>query len=370
MHIQSLSLLHYRNIIGHTLSFESKFNVLIGRNAQGKTNIAESIYMLSHGRSFRSKEFRDLIAWTNDHAQIDAHISHELGDDHLRMTLNQEKKIFFRNQKKARATPSKCCVILFSPEEIFLIRNSPSARRKYIDRLIGIVSTTYKSVLHKYETVVTQRNKLLQSADLSIQHIHQQLIPWNEQLAVLGAKVISARHYWLNQLNELIPKCYYAIAPNDELSTFQYKPNCGAMHLEKNESMLANILHEQLHMRQKDEYMRRITLIGPQRDDIDACIGTKSIKQFGSQGQHRTFILALKMAEISFLQHHLNHLPILILDDVASELDQTRNAFLFQYISDLNGQVFITTTNETDIHYLPTAHSQLFDICDGQIKSR
>lgn len=358
MFFKSINLRNFRNFQEATISFGPNLNLFCGNNAQGKTNIIEAINLFTQGRSFRTSEYRDLIRWNSEDAEIITGVEGVKGSDNLSVVLDLSKKNFFRNAK--RTTPGGfdgVNSVLFAPEEILLLRDSPSARRRYIDAFIAQVVSGYKGIMRNYEKVVSHKNRILQDDQMRDSQKNEQISIWNEQLAELGTKVVMGRNIWSDRINEILPRKYSAFAELDGKAEFCYRPNC---------NFPVSIM-SQLEKRRRDELIRRTSLVGPHRDDFEAMINGTPIKNFGSQGQHRSFVLALKMTEMAILEKETGDLPVLLLDDVASELDSDRNQKFFEYLTTTRGQVFITTTNEKDVRLGPQISLSKYQVILGEV---
>ncbi len=371
MHITSLHLRSFRNIGEERIELSPAFNLFVGPNAQGKTNVVEAVGLLSIGRSFRTSEFRDMIQWKSPTGAVRAQTVGEAGGDDLHVTLDESRKTFLRNQKRTRPGGfSGMRIVLFAPEEIGLIRGSPAGRRRYLDTLIGQLVPGYRTTVRNYERVVAQRNRLLQD-DAQPRNLREAAMPaWDTQIIQLGAAIISTRQRWIGEINRFLPHRYNAIAPNDAPATLHYCPHDGAGALVLDEQALRQALSQALTARCSDEWIRGVTLVGPHRDEIEPIIGDNTVKHFGSQGQHRTFVLALKIAEVELMREITGEMPILILDDVASELDAARRRYFFDYLCAIQGQVFITATSPDDVGLGSQAQVRCFDVVAGHIDIR
>ncbi len=371
MLITRLSLKNFRNISELNISPGPAFNLLVGKNAQGKTNIIESISLISTGASFKASDFRDMIRWGSTRAEVAAWALGAAGDDRIVVTMDDGRKSFLKNGKRAvPSRSSRVCTVIFAPEEIMLIKDEPSRRRRYMDALISQVSPAHRTTVGKYEKVVRQRNRLLSDTDISNSVREAGLRPWDEQLASLGARIITSRGSWCERLDEFIPLHYGGIAPADERARLKYAPCCTAGAVSEGPLAIEKELARELARRRPDELMRGFSLVGPHRDDFRAMIGESEISHYGSQGQHRSFVLALKMAEMSLLRETTGEEPILLLDDVASELDQRRNRFFFENLMEARGQVFITATKDSDVGTGGLEDMVVFDVDDGQASPR
>ncbi|HQG13235.1 MAG: DNA replication and repair protein RecF [bacterium ADurb.Bin270] len=368
MFVKYLKLCRFRNTFDLELHPNPRFNLLVGKNAQGKTNIIESIYLFSSGTSFRSSEFRDMIGIDCETASADMVIARSSGDDKLKFSMTRTKKEFIRNSKNSRfSSKTGLYAVIFAPEEILLLRGSPAGRRKYIDTLINQVSPAHSSLVKKYTKVIAQRNKLLQMVSLSRCEIKKIIPSWNSQLIQLGARLTFERSKWIARLNKLIPVKYSAMASGDGEARFHYQPNCGIENIGQDISIIEGRMEEMLSQREDDEFARCLTLVGPHRDDLVAMMGDRPVREYGSQGQHRTFMLAVKMSEVDFIKNETGELPVLLLDDVASELDESRNAFLFNYLRHLDVQVFITSTSRKDIRLPDAEDVNVFYVESGRV---
>lgn len=371
MYISELNLKNFRNISQLKLVPGSAFNLLVGRNAQGKTNVIEAIGLISRGTSFRAQDFRDMIMWGRDDAEVSAETQGAAGSDKLAVRMNAEAKNFFKNGK--RALPSKSssvCTVLFAPEEIMLLRGPPSGRRRYFDGLIAQVVPSHKTLVSKYEKVMRQRNRLLSDPELPTSAKRTMLEPWDAQLVEFGSSIVDARRSWCEWINEYVPRRYARIAPTDAKAFFDYAPHCAIAGPIGDRGAAAETLSSQLALRRDDEFVRGFTLVGPHRDDFIAKIGPNEVKLFGSQGQHRSFVLALKLSEMMLFADHTGEDPVLLLDDVASELDAGRNRFFFESISQAKGQVFITATQESDIDLGGVGEASVYSVSQGEVISR
>ncbi|MFH0800658.1 MAG: DNA replication/repair protein RecF [Pseudomonadota bacterium] len=365
MYLESLHLKNFRNFADEHVELDPHFNLLIGMNAQGKTNIVEAVGLLATGRSFRTSEFRDMIRSDCEAARVTASSSGSAGSDELRVNMDPAAKIFYRNSKRSRPGGFVGLgTVIFAPEEIILLRDSPSARRRHIDGLIAQLSPSYRGVVGRYERVVSHRNRLLQEG-LPPPSLERELAAWDGQLIELGTRISVERSHWCERLNGIIPHKYAAIAPQDASALFLYRPHCGEEAVKDGEAAVRKALELALAERRPDEIDRGTTLVGPHRDDLEARIGDAAVRHFGSQGQHRSFVLALKIAEMELLREALGDEPILLLDDVASELDSERSRFLFDYLGNVAGQVFVTATDAGSLWATHLSGAKRFEVASG-----
>jgi DNA replication and repair protein RecF len=358
MHLKQLQLNYFRNFSEGSFEFGPNFNILVGDNAQGKTNVLEAIALLSYGKSFRTSEWRDLVQHDRGKGYVGARTVHASGEDELQVLLEEPRKRFLKNGKNT--TPGgfqNVRVVLFAPEEILLLRTSPGARRRFIDSFVCSLVPSYKKTVRDYESVVSHRNRILSDEEKNDFQKRTLLEPWDEQLVTRGTKVILERKKWSEKLSEALTRHYGTIAKKDEEANFIYQPHVNA-----------DSFMETLSERRDDELRRHITLVGPHRDDLVAFIGEGQVKRFSSQGQHRSFVLALKIAETDIYEELTGEVPIFLLDDVASELDPERNSHFFEYLMSAKGQVFITTTRVKDVRLAPTSEAKSFVIEGGSAR--
>ncbi len=336
MKLSTLRLKGFRNISILQLEFHHKLNFLFGPNGAGKTNLLESIHLLLEGGSFRTGDFRNLIQRDRLEASVAGQVDQKNGTQEVRAVLNAERKRFWKDEKTTTSAGlSHLFAVLFAPEEVVILKGPPAGRRERVDSLLKKISPKYRAALRDYQKVLLQRNRLLKNDLLSESELAVNLAPWDEALVNAGTILIGERREWLGKWGRRIENHYDEIAEKNWRAGFHYVPNV-------EEGRFA----EELVKARGVERARGISLVGPHRDDIAPVIGGREIKRFGSQGEARTFTLAMKIAEIDLFREVWNDDPVLLLDDVASELDENRNRAFFQYLSSYGGQVFVTATSE------------------------
>ena len=336
--IKQLKLKNYRNYNLLELDFDESTNILYGDNAQGKTNILESIYLCGTTKSHRGTKDRDLIKFNYDEAHIEAIVEKNKVpfqiDIHLK--CNSPKGIAINKIPIRRASElfGIVNIVFFSPEDLNIIKNGPSERRKFIDLELSQLDKVYLSDLSNYNRIVNQRNKLLKDT-YDRKELMETLDIWDFQLVNYGNKIINRRNLFISQLNEIIEKVHERLTGGKEKLQIYYEPSTNGIDLEK--AILRN--------RERDIKMKS-TSVGPHRDDICFMVDGLDIRKFGSQGQQRTAALSLKLSEIEIVKKLINDTPILLLDDVLSELDKNRQNYLLDSISDI--QTLITCTGLDD----------------------
>ena len=314
---------------------------------QGKTNIIEAIYFSSLGISHRTRTEGDLILWGKDEASINVKFSKRDINSILKIILkkNKRKELNFNGEIiKQKDLPGLLTMILFSPEDLMLIKGSPLLRRRFIDIELSQISRIYYNELVQYNRLLLQRNNLLKKI-----RENKKLIPmldtWDEQIAKTAAFIVEKRLRGIEKLSKLAQEIHCEISQKMEILDIRYN-----IHNYKNETLnsfndLFNFYIQALSKYRDNDIYRGSTSIGPHRDDIDFFINDISLKSFGSQGQQRSSVLSLKLAELEFLKLETGEYPILLLDDVMSELDTRRRDNLLSLLQDNNVQTLITATD-------------------------
>ena len=368
MYVSKISLKNFRNFEELNLNFEVAINIFLGKNAQGKTNILEAINFSSLGKSRATKDF-ELVRHGENFAQIrinffKADISHELAVE-ISADRKRRKVLLDGNEIKFREIVGKINSVMFSPEDLFMFKNSPSSRRKFLDSEISQASPIYFSTLVNYNRLVEQRNNLLKKirdglaspADLDL---------WTEQLAKVAAKLTLKRLDAVEKLNLLANSAQKKISSQKENLTVKYDLH-GMKNFETNnatENNLATWYHENLNSEKFLDIKRGATSLGPHLDDLQFFIDGKELKLYGSQGQLRTAALALKLSELQFLKQETGEYPILLLDDVMSELDAERREQLLKFLVREKIQTLITATEKA---YFPVDNfGKIFKIHAGK----
>jgi len=336
MLVRKLTYFNFRNLA--TLEWEPGpgFNILWGNNAQGKTNLLEGIYLLANLKSFRAGRNEELIRHGGEQTRISgllegAGVAHRLEFAMTRTgrSCHVDGKPLSRLEQLVEALR----VILFSPEEITILRSSPQARRALLDRAIFQCHPSHLRRIQKYEKILRQRNTLLRQGAPQVQ-----LHPWTEALIESGAALRRCRGQFVSDFMPWFTKASQAIGGDDEKVILNYSDGID------DEAELRQRLREALTQTATREREQGQTQIGPHRDDLLFVINGRSLRQYGSQGQLRSALLAFKVAQLALLEKQVGHPPVLLLDDMTSELDRERQGRLFSYLKGSKGQVFITTT--------------------------
>ena len=368
MKLTELNLHHFRNYDEAQVEFSPQINVLIGENAQGKTNLLESIYVLAMTRSHRTNNDRELIEFGKDAAQIKGTVQRELGSLKLELDIGKHgKKAKANHLEKARLSEylGQLNVILFAPEDLALVKGAPTVRRRFIDMEFGQVSPKYLHDLTQYRDILKQRNRYLKQLQSHEAQDQLYLEVLSEQLAAVGGAIISQRVKFLSELEGYAQELHQSITQGRENLTFEYSSAVkDAATLTEVE--LSEALMDLYRQNQSKEIFQGTTLYGPHRDDVRFLINHKNVQTYGSQGQQRTTALSVKLAEIDLMKNQTGEYPILLLDDVLSELDGARQTHLLKTIQD-KVQTFLTTPGLSDVARNLIKEPRIFHIRDGQI---
>ena len=361
MWLNSLKLKHFRNYEEADIHFHPGLNIFLGQNAQGKTNILESIYFLALTRSHRTRSDKDLVHFQEKELRVSGIIEKNTSTIPLDIELTTKGRITKINHlKQSRLSDyiGTMIVVLFAPEDLQLIKGSPSLRRKFIDIELGQIKPLYLSDLSNYNHVLKQRNSYLKNN----QHIDENFLSvLDEQLVEYGCRVIQHRLDFLQKLEKFAQEKHLEISQKKEILTIEYQSSIPLQQVDNIQESFKLALDKS----RKRDLFKQNTGVGPHRDDISFFIN-KMDANYGSQGQHRSVVLSLKLAEIKLIENITKEIPILLLDDVMSELDNDRQLKLLETISK-NIQTFITTTTLNHLQHLPE-DIKIFNIVNGVVK--
>lgn len=340
-----------------------RFNLLHGLNGQGKTNFLEAIYLLGNPRSFRSSRLPEFIGHGRMQAQVSGEVESCGITSHIRLileTAGRRVEIDQKGIKRASDLHGKLNAVVFSPDDTSMVKSGPEARRRYLDRAVYTGDIAYLHCWHDYHRILKQRNHLLKSPDKAGLDI------WTEKLAEAGAEVIERRLGYVAQLDTQLQRHYTTISGGCEVAAISYQPE-GVQASDRGGIRGELLQLFQRHSKSDERY--GTTTAGPHRDDLTFCLDTRPLKAFGSQGQQKSFVLALKMAEMENLQTVFGEPPLLLLDDMSSELDAQRNSNLMDFLTTRDIQVFITTTQPSPALLATTAHCSVFRVENGNLTS-
>lgn len=340
MYMTELELIHVRNHSHKQITFTPNIVVIHGPNGRGKTNILESAYIATMGHSHRTSDMKDVIHWNEDEASIIVHFMKAETPHTLQIKWGRQGKKLIRlhdNPLSQKELVGTLNTVIFSPEDLELIKGTPSLRRRFLNMEISQTSPQYYHQLTMYQRAVQQRNRVLK------EYSHKANVPvkdWDEQIATLGAQIIQKRLESLKKLNQLMDLMNRKLTNGKEDLRLQYtQPYSEHTLLVTKEALLSAL---QSHL--AEDRRRFQTSVGPHRDDIIFYSGPMDLKRFGSQGQQRTAILSVKLSELEYIKSEVGEYPILLLDDVLSELDQERRQNLLKFIHK-RVQTIITTTD-------------------------
>ncbi len=357
MYISTLKLDHFRNYDSLDLDFSPGTNLFYGDNAQGKTNILEAVYFCGTTRSHRTSRDRELIKFGSEESHLRMEMKKTSVDYRIDMHLKSGKAkgiaINGAPIRKAAQLIGLGNFIFFSPEDLGIIKNGPSERRRFLDMELCQLDKIYVSSLAGYNKVLMQRNRLLKDLSFRPQDMGT-LDVWDEQLVSYGSALIRSREKFVQKLREVIGPIHHKLSGGREEINVGYEKNTEA------DSFGDNVRKS----RDRDLYLKS-TECGPHRDDLSFLVNDVDIRKFGSQGQQRSAALSLKLAEIELVRESTGHIPVLLLDDVLSELDTGRQHYLLDSIGNI--QTFITCTGLEEYQNSPVRIDKIFHVTAGSV---
>ena len=357
MIIKSIELADYRNYDSLVLEFDKGTNILYGDNAQGKTNILEAIYIAATTKSHKGSKDKEIINFEKEEAHIRTYLEKEgvetRVDMHLRKSGSKGIAIDGQKLKKAAELLGLCNVVFFSPEDLAIIKNGPAERRRFVDMELCQLDSFYIYNLNHYNKIVNQRNKLLKDMYMN-PSLRETLNIWDMQLVSFGSKIIERRKLFVDQLNEIIYCIHKNLSGGKEELKIIYEPDVEIDDYEK-----------KLFGSQDRDIKSKMTTVGPHRDDFSFVVGDIDIRKFCSQGQQRTAALSLNLSEIELVKKIAKDTPILLLDDVLSELDSNRQNYLLNSIGDI--QTIITCTGLEEFVNNRFEINRVFKVNDGKV---
>ena len=358
MKVERLCLKNYRNIDLVDIEFSPYVNILYGDNAQGKTNILESLFMCATGRSQRTRNDKELIQFNNQSAHISCYVSKENYQDKIDIHLkNGEKKGIAVNSIPIRRLGDlfgTINIVLFSPEDLMLVKEGPALRRRYMDIELCQLSKVYYFNLQKYYKILKERNTLLKKMAKNGSLLEDTLDVWDKQLCAYGTKLAEERKSFIEDLNLKAEKIHGDISANKESLKIEYKESVD----------YSNFYEKMVKNRDKDIFYGN-TCVGIHKDDMVFYINGNNARDYASQGQQRTICLSLKMAEVELINEKTGAYPVLLLDDVLSELDKNRQDYILKSINNI--QTIITCTGLDEITRNIGDKIKIFRVKEGKI---
>lgn len=359
MIIKRLELADYRNYESLDLQFDKGTNILYGDNAQGKTNILEAIYVAATTKSHKGSKDNEIINFDKEEAHIRTYLEKDeietRVDMHLRKSKSKGIAIDGQKIKKAADLLGLCNVVFFSPEDLNIIKNGPAERRRFVDMELCQLDSFYLYNLNHYNKIVNQRNKLLKDMYMN-PDLKDTLTIWDSQLVSFGSKIIERRKIFAEQLNEIICEIHKKLSGGKEEILVYYNPDVSVEDFEV-----------KLKINQERDIKLKQTTVGPHRDDFSFMIGKVDVRRFGSQGQQRTAALSLKLSEIELVKKIAKDFPVLLLDDVLSELDSNRQNYLLNSIGDI--QTIITCTGLEEFVNNRFEINKVYRVNNGKVSS-
>ena len=358
MIIKSLELMNFRNYEFLDLKFSEGTNILYGDNAQGKTNVLEAIYLSATTKSHKGSKDKDIVGFDKEEAHIRTYLAKEgieyKIDMHLRKNKSKGVAVDGQKLKKAADLLGLLNVVFFSPEDLSIIKNGPAERRRFVDMELCQLDNFYLYNLNHYNKIVNQRNKLLKDMYFNPQ-LKDTLNIWDSQLVSFGSKIIERRRMFVGQLNEIIYGIHKKLSGDREELIIKYEPD---VEIDDFETILKKNQEKDIKLKQ--------TSVGPHRDDFSFMTGNIDIRKFGSQAQQRTAALSLKLSEIEIVKKITKDTPVLLLDDVLSELDSNRQNYLLNSIGNI--QTIITCTGLDEFVNNRFEINKVFKVVEGTIQ--
>lgn len=364
MKIKNLRLLNFRNYESLEIDFSRRIIYIVGLNGQGKTNIAEAVSVLSLLSSFRTKDYKNLVNHENDNFFVSGKFETNRGNElSIKVSYDgKSKKVVFQDKvvKKYSEYFGKIPLVYLVSDEHVITTGSPQERRKFLDQLLSLVSVDYFETLQQYNKVIKQKNALLTEIKKNRSHDSGHVDVYNRQLANYGAKIISYRSKFVEKYETIFEKFIVQISENIKSAYINYKTDFSSENLKKE-------LYEKMKSGIKSEISRGYSIFGPHRDDLDFGINDQNLKDFGSKGQHKIFLVALKLAQIEFIKSVTDEYPIFILDDLYAEIDNEKSERIAK-ILDRGIQTIITTCEEDKIKFFNRENIEIFRVEAGVCK--
>ena len=353
MYIEKIKLQNFRNYKQLELNLNKNINIIYGNNAQGKTNILESIFLCSFGKSFRTTKEKEMIKFNETNLIVEVFYQKKDRDGKIKIEIGDKKQIYLNGIKikKLSELLGNVNIVIFTPDDINILKDGPAGRRRFLDMMIGQLRPNYVYNLNMYLKTIEQRNNYLRQ--IREENKPEEMLEiWDEKLADYAEKIFNYRDEFIKKIMQKINKIHSEITENKETLEIEYISNC-----EKKENYL-KLLKE----RRKLDIIKGFTTKGIHRDDFMIYINEKEVGTYGSQGQNRTVVLSLKLAELNVIYNEIGEYPILLLDDFMSELDEERRKNFLNNIK--NTQVILTGTEKID---LPNLECNLYNVKKGEI---
>ena len=353
MWINSIKINNFRNYKLEKINLEKNINIFYGENAQGKTNIIEAIFLCSMGKSFRAKKDKEMILLSKENASVEIEYKKLDRDGKIKIELNNKKNVYINGIKikKLSELLGNINIVIFTPDDINILKGGPQNRRRFLDIMISQLKPNYMYNLNLYLKTLEQRNNYLRQ--IKEEYKKEELLDiWDEKLSEYAINIYNYRKEFLEKINKKIKNIHQEITDNKEEIEIEYLSEC----INKEEYL------KLLKSRRKLDIIKGFTTKGVHRDDFVIYINKKRLDIFGSQGQHRTAILSLKLSELNIIEEEIGEKPILLLDDFMSELDEKRRNHFLEKINDT--QVIITCTDKINIE---NKNILMYNVKDGKV---
>ena len=353
MYIEKIKLQNFRNYKQLELNLNKNINIIYGNNAQGKTNILESIFLCSFGKSFRTTKEKEMIKFDETNLVVEVFYQKKDRDGKIKIEIGDKKQIYLNGIKikKLSELLGNVNIVIFTPEDINILKDGPAGRRRFLDMMIGQLRPNYVYNLNMYLKTIEQRNNYLRQ--IREENKPEEMLEiWDEKLAEYAEIIFNYRNEFIRKIIQKINKIHSEITENKEKLEIEYISNC------ENKENYLKLLKE----RRKLDIIKGFTTKGIHRDDFMIYINEKEVGAYGSQGQNRTVVLSLKLAELNVIYDEIGEYPILLLDDFMSELDIERRKNFLNNIK--NTQVILTGTEKID---LPNLEYNLYNVKKGEI---
>jgi len=359
MEISSLKLLNFRNYDSLEIKFANRTNIIYGKNGMGKTNLVEAIYMLGLTKTFRLGSEDVVIKKGKNIAKIEGLIKNNIINNHKIIISDSGKRIKIDNNKIAKISDyiTKVNIILFNPDDLKIIKDTPMTRRKLLNIEISSINSAYLNLLTNYNKILKQRNSYLKALNKKNKTESDFLNILTEQLIDTGLKIMTIRKEFINEINSYISDIYYKITHKGNL-----RVNYKSEFTKKNKEELLNMYHKNTFR----EITMGKTLFGPHHDDIEFIVDNEIVKEYSSVGEQKNSVISYKLSEIKYIEEHLHKKPILILDDLFSELDCEKINNILDLI-DSDMQTFITTTEIDKVDKKLLQNAKIFKVINGTV---
>ncbi len=371
MRLITLKIQHFRNHQGSYFEFGEGANILLGDNGHGKTNVLEAISYLCLTKSFYATNDLLAVAVGSDLFEVEGTFqSDREKESRVRVAYQAStgEKLVTVNKQRIEPLSSiigKFPIVISSPEHSSITAGGPLERRRFVDLVISQASVAYFQSLIEYRRVLKQRNKVLLDGRLYKRQIGQEIIPWNDQLVVQGSSLMTKRNQFVDEFQNCIVDAYHKLVTDDETPSIVYQPSVPCETGDGQEA-IARAFRDAIEKAEPEEQRVGTTLVGPHRDEFVFAINNFELRKFASQGQHKTFLVALKIGEFYYLGERCKETPLMLLDDVFSELDEHRAKRLLDFVSDVS-QTFITSTNPHYFDGKNRERDRLFTVQNGSV---